>query len=48
LDYVEEGTPYLMRQLCVDRVAKRKAVMSMMNEFYPSQSGNKTLKQLIQ
>ena len=60
LDYVDEATPYLMRQLCMDKVAIREAVTSTMNvvgpdpkhgaklKYYPLQSGDKTVKELIQ
>jgi len=60
LDYVDEATPYLIKQLCVDKVTVRKAVTSTMNvvgpdpkygavlKYYPAQSGDKTLKELIQ
>jgi len=60
LDYVDEATPYLIRQLCVDRVTVGKAAASTMNivgpdpkygavlKYYPAQSGAKSLRELIQ
>jgi hypothetical protein len=60
LDYVDKATPYLMGQLCVDKVTVGKAVTSTMNavgpdpkhyavlKYFPPQSGDKSLKQLIQ
>ncbi len=59
LDYVDEAAPYLIRQLCVDKVTVGKAVASTMNvvgpdpkhgaklKYYPPQSGDKTLKELF-
>jgi len=60
LDYVDEATPYLMRQLCMDKVAIREVVTSTMNvvgpdpkheavlKYFPSRNGDKTLIQLIE
>jgi len=60
LDYVDEATPYLMGQLCMDKVAIRKVVTSTMNvvgpdpkheavlKYFPSRNGDKTLIQLIE
>ena len=59
LDYVDKATPYLIRQLCVDKVTVGKAVASTMNvvgpdpkygavlQYFPPQSANKTITQLI-
>jgi len=59
LDYVDKATPYLIKQLCVDKVTVGKAVTSTMNvvgpdpkyhailKYYPPQSANKNLEQLI-
>ena len=60
LDYVDRATAYLIGQLCTDKVTIEKAVTSTMNvvgpdpkykavlKYYPSQSGDKTVKKLIQ
>lgn len=60
LDYVDEATLYLIRQLCMDKVAVGEAVASTMNvagpdpthgavlQYFPSGSADKTLKELIQ
>lgn len=59
LGYVDEATPYLIRQLCVDKVTVAKAVASTMNtigpdpeygarlKYYSPQSGVKTLEELL-
>ncbi len=59
LDYVDKATPYLIRQLCVDKVTVGKAAASTMNvvgpdpkygavlQYFPPQSANKTITQLI-
>ncbi|MGB6874298.1 MAG: hypothetical protein WBE46_09275 [Dehalococcoidia bacterium] len=59
LYYVDEATPYLMRQLCSGNLPIKEAVDSTMAtigpdpeysaglEYYPSRSGDKTLKELI-
>ncbi len=60
LDYVDEATPHLIRQLCIKKVSIKKAVTSAMNVvgpdpqykavlgYFPTSSGGKTLKELIQ
>ena len=59
-DYMDEATLYLVRQLCMDEVAVGEAVASTMTaegpdpdygavlHYFPSASGDKTLKELIQ
>ena len=59
LDYVDKATPYLIRQLCVEKVTIGKGVMNTMSvvgtdpvyyavlKYYPPQSGDKTLEELI-
>ncbi|MBN2186093.1 MAG: hypothetical protein JW732_01420 [Dehalococcoidia bacterium] len=59
LDYVDEATPYLLRQLCLEKVSIKKAVTSTMNVvgldpqykavlgYFPPSSGGKTLEELI-
>lgn len=59
LDYVDEATPYLLRQLCLEKVSIKKAVASTMNAvgpdpqykavlgYFPPSSGGKTLEELI-
>jgi hypothetical protein len=59
LDYVDEATPYLARQLCVEKVTIKKAVASTMNVvgpdprykavlgYFPASIGDKTLGELI-
>jgi hypothetical protein len=59
LDYVDKATPYLVRQLCLEKVTIKKAVASTMNvvgpdpkhkavlKYFPPSSGDKTLKELI-
>jgi hypothetical protein len=59
LYYVDEATPYLMRQLCSGNLTIKDAVDSTMDvvgpdpehktglEYYPLGSGDKTLKELI-
>jgi len=60
LDYVDKATMKLMQDLCSERLQINKAVALTMAivgpdpkygavlEYYPGQSGDKTLKQLIQ
>ena len=59
LAYVDRATPYLMRQLCIEKVTIEKAVTSTMNvlgpdpkykailKYSPPQIGDKALKHLI-
>jgi hypothetical protein len=59
LDYVDKAVPYLVNQLCAEKVSVNKAVTSTMNvigpdpkhkatlKYYPSESAHKTLKELI-
>jgi hypothetical protein len=60
LDYVDRATAYLIRQLCLEKVTVEKAVTSTMNvigpdpthdavlKYCPAQSGNRTLKELME
>jgi hypothetical protein len=60
LDYVDRATVYLIGQLCIEKVTVEKAVTSTMNvigpdpkhgarpQYYPPQSGDRTLRELIQ
>jgi len=60
LDYVDRATAYLIGQLCTDKVTIEKAVTSTMNvvgpdpkykavlKYFPVQSGDETVKELIQ
>ena len=60
LDYVDRATAYLIGQLCTDKVTIEKAVTSTMNvvgpdpkykavlKYFPAQSGDETVKKLIQ
>ena len=60
LRYVDEATPYLMGQLCSEKATIKEAVDSTMNvigpdpeygaelRYYPAESGDKTLKELLQ
>jgi hypothetical protein len=60
LDYVDEAALYLVGQLCMDKVTVGEAVASTMNvagpdpdhgavlQYFPSGSGDKTLKELVQ
>jgi len=59
LYYVDEATPYLIRQLCSEKLTIEEAVDSTMAvkgadpeygavlEYYPSRNGDETLKELI-
>jgi hypothetical protein len=60
LDYVDKATPYLIGRLCAEKATIGKAVTSTMNvigpdpkhgarlNYYPPQSGDKTLRELTQ
>ena len=60
LYYVDEATPYLMNQLCSEKLTVREAVDNTMEvigpdpqygaelKYHPSQNGNKTLEELIE
>ena len=60
LDYVDNATAYLVRQLCGGKVTIEEAVTNTMNvigpdpkykaqlKYYPPQSGDSTLKELVQ
>ena len=60
LDYVDKATAYLMGQLSVEEMTMAEAVTSTMKiigpdpkygavlQYFPSRSGDKTLKELIQ
>lgn len=58
-DYVDEATAYLVRELCKDSTVEEAVEKTVMEKgrdptysatlrYFPLQSGNKTLKQLIQ
>ena len=59
LYYVDEATPYLIRQLCSEKLTIKEAVDSTMDvigpdpehnavlKYYPSHNGDKTLEELI-
>ena len=59
LDYVDEATPYLLRQLCLEKVSIKKAVTNTMDVvgpdpqykavlgYFPPSNGGKTLEELI-
>jgi hypothetical protein len=59
LDYVDRATPYLVRQLCSEKLTIKEAVDSTMQvigpdpeyyavlRYYPSGNGDKTLRKLI-
>ena len=60
LRYVDEATPHLIRQLCLEKATIKEAVASTMNvigpdreygaelTYYPVGSGDKTLEELLQ
>lgn len=59
LNYVDKATPYLVRQLCVDEATIEEAVANTMDivgpdpkykatlRYFPSQSGDRTLRELL-